>query len=392
MNSLLTLRKPLQKINSTVWTMSISHLLIEVYLMMHISLIPVFIKEFDLTLFQISFLVSIPTLVALVFSLFSGIIVDKVGAKPVLILSMCLQVFGGSLVAECWNVVSLFLGVTLIWIASPLYHNSGLTAISTDTYDKERSRAMGTHNALGSFGAFLGLISLSIILIYDSWRLAYLIWIIPISFWAVLLFRINIVSDTSNNNCDIKEPKHVLSANFLRFLCSIIACQIGTIVILTFMTSYMVVERNISEAMASLIFSIGPLIGIFSSFFAGYASSRVGDKRFLFFAMLFSATFAILIPFASTISLLATAFISFNFFSHSMFPPITSIIATLSPSNRRGLAYSVFISVYQIVFALTPPITAKLIEFSSLLIMFPLSFLLIIISMLTLKLSGIDLP
>ena len=388
MNTFQTVRISFPKVRNIVWTMSISHLFIEIYLMMHISLIPVFIKEFNLSLFQISFLISIPTLVGLIVSLLSGVIVDKIGAKPVLILSMGLQFLGGLLIAECWDIILLFTGVTLIWIASPLYHNSGLTTISTNTYDKELSRAMGTHNALGSVGSFLGLISLSIILVYGNWRLSYLIWAIPILLWTMLLFKVNIVSDTPNVSNKNRDPKLILSANLVRFLFSITTCQMGAVVILTFITSYMVVERNISEAMASLVFSIGPLIGILSSFFAGLASSRIGDKRFLFIAMLFSATFATVIPIMPTIGLLATAFLSFSFFAHSMFPPITAIVATLSPPNRRGMAYSAFISVYQVIFALTPPIVAKIVELSSLWVMFPISFVLIIISMVILKLFG----
>jgi len=47
-----------------------SHLLTEVYFLMHLVLIPVFLEEFNLSLFEVSFIVTIPTAIGLVMNFF----------------------------------------------------------------------------------------------------------------------------------------------------------------------------------------------------------------------------------------------------------------------------------------------------------------------------------
>jgi len=373
---------------NTVWSMNISHFFIEIYLFMHISLIPIFIKEFKLSLFEVSFIATIPTLAGLIVSLVSGLLIDRIGAKPILVLGMALQVFGGFLVAECWDTLLLYVGVTFISTASPLYHNSGLATISRVLENKTLSKAIGIHNAMGSFGAFLGLITLPIILVYRNWRFSYLVWTVPILIWTLLLLRLKInFNYMPKEGAEIKSERVVIFKSFIRFLLSMSLFLIGFVSINTFITSYMVLERGLSEAIASLIYAIGPLIGIISSISAGQLSSRVGDRRFLVLIMIGSAICAIGIPFTPSTSILAIVYLFFSFFSNSVWTPMTSITASLTPLNRRGFAYSLSMSTLQIVFVITPPLIAKIVEFSSLWIMFPISFVLIVMGVLALRIS-----
>ena len=375
---------------NNVWSMNISHFFIEIYLFMHISLIPIFIKEFHLSLFQVSFIATIPTLAGLIVSLISGVLIDKIGAKPILVIGMALQVFGGFLVAECWDLVFLFVGVTFISTASPLYHNSGLATISRVLENQALSKAVGIHNAMGSFGAFLGLITLPIILVYKNWRFSYLIWTVPILIWTLLLLRLKIDSSYKSKGSNVvKSERTILLKSFIRFLLSMGLCQMGFIAISTFITSYMVLEKGLSETIASLIFAIGPLIGIISSISAGQLSSRVGDRKFLVLIMIGAAICVIGIPFTPTTSILAIVYLFFSFFSNSIWTPMTSITASLTPLNRRGFAYSLSMSTFQLVFVITPPLVAKIVEFSSFWIMFPVSFILIIVSIFALGISTI---
>ena len=82
-----------------VLAISMSHLLTEVYFLMHLVLIPVFLEEFNLSLFEVSFIVTIPTAIGLIMNFFSGFMVDRIGAKPILLSGMILQGFGGAIVA-----------------------------------------------------------------------------------------------------------------------------------------------------------------------------------------------------------------------------------------------------------------------------------------------------
>jgi MFS family permease len=208
--------------------------------------------------------------------------------------------------------------------------------------------------------------------------------------WTLLLLRLKIDSSyKSKGSTEFKSEPTILLKSFIRFLLSMGLCQMGFVIITIYITSYMVLERGLSEAIASLIFAIGPLIGIISSISAGHLSSRVGDRKFLVMIMIGSAICIISIPFTPTTSILAIAYLFFSFFSNSIWTPMTSITASLTPLNRRGFAYSLSMSTFQLVFVITPPLIATIIELFSFWVMFPLSSLLIIVSIFALRMSTI---
>jgi MFS family permease len=108
---------------------------------------PIFIKNFSLSIFEVSVIVTGPRIFSLITSLVSGALIDRVGAKPLLISGMFSQALGGILVYISRDVLSLFLGITFINIASPLYHNSGLSTISRFLDGKKLNGMLGIHNA-----------------------------------------------------------------------------------------------------------------------------------------------------------------------------------------------------------------------------------------------------
>ncbi|WP_455280589.1 MFS transporter [[Eubacterium] cellulosolvens] len=371
-----------------VLAIGISHLLTEVYFLMHLVLIPVFLEEFNLGLFEVSFIVTVPTAIGLVMNFFSGFTVDRIGAKPILLLGMAVQGFGGLVVAESWTVITLIFGLTCISVASSFYHNSGLSTISGSLMPNKLSKAMGLHNAMGAGGASLGLLTLTLALTYGDWRSAYIIWIIPTWIWCLFLMRTRHLPYYEKHEKDHRPSKSILTKDFVSFLSSMGIRQAGITVILTFMTTYMVFIKGFTETTSSFIFTLGPPIGILSSLFAGYLGFMLGDKKVLMLVILGAAGTVILMPFTSTTIFLIIVFLCFAFFKDSVWAPISSITAKLTPSNRRGLAYSLSMSTQQSIIAFTPPIAAKFIEGTSLNAMFPLSFSLLIISTIILNFSS----
>jgi len=352
---------------------------IEIFFLMHLALIPVFLKEFNLTLIEASLIVTVPTSLGLLTNVSSGFLVDKIGPKPILVCGMMLQAIGGFVVASSWDIISLISGASCIGIASSLYHNSGLSIMSKGLRKYELSKGMGFHSAMGSVGTTMGLLSLPIMLTYYNWRLAYIIWTIPILFWAFNLMRIRLRSINLPEKTRVRSARSILSKDFVTFLIAMGFRQSGAIIIITFITTYMVLFRGLSEATSSLIFAIGPLIGIFSSLLSGYLGYLLGDKKVLILVMVGAMFSVVFIPFASTTSLLVLIFLCFTFFNQAVWAPMASVTATLTPANRRGLGYSLSMSTQQAIIAISPLLAAKLIEDSSLLSMFPLSVVLICI-------------
>ncbi|MGB9727045.1 MAG: MFS transporter [Nitrososphaeria archaeon] len=382
-------RLSLDKVNP-VWLMNISHMLIEVYLFIHISLMPLFIKNFNLSIFEVSVVVTGPRIFSLITSLVSGALIDEFGAKPLLVLGMFSQAFGGILVYISRDVLSLFLGITFINIASPLYHNSGLSTISRFLDGKKLNGMLGVHNALGSLGSATGLFLLPIILIYGDWRLAYLIWIPPILVWAILLIRLKNIDTKIDRRKRNFSMNLIFTKNFVNFLLALSLSFAASTTLTTYITSYLVFEKKVSEAISSLIFAVGPILGIFSSIFSGKVSSLFGEKRFLLTIMLLSALSIVLMPFSSSTIMLAALYVTFSFFNSAIWPPISAMTACLTPASFRGTGYSLTTSAYQLLFAITPPLVAKAIEIYSLEIIFPISFILMLACTILLKFVNIS--
>jgi MFS family permease len=360
----------------------------EVYLMMHLALIPVFITEFHLTLFQVSFIASVPTAVGILMNVAVGYLVDKIGAKPLLVIGLIIQAVGGLIVSQSSTFELLILGLTCIGISNPLYHNPGLSTISKSLSEHDLMRGAGIHAASGSVGISMGLFGLSLFLIYNQWRLAYLIWIVPFLVWAILLLRVKMVTPPQHKKQifdEIDNKGRLLKKAFIFFLIALGLSQAGTTAIQTFMTTYMVLGRGIPKATASLIFTLGPLISITGALFSGYFGGRLGDFKMLMLMIGITSVSSILLPLTPTDLLLTVVFASFTFFSCTVWPPINSMTASLSPINKRGLAYSLSQTTFQAMSALSPPITAMIIESTSLIMMFPFSFLLLLASMLALR-------
>ena len=364
----------------SIWTIAISHMFIEIFFLMHLALIPVFLKEFNLTLVEASLIVTVPTSLGLLTNVSSGFLVDRIGPKPILVCGMMLQAIGGFVVASSWDIMSLLSGASCIGIASSFYHNSGLSIISKDLKKYELSKGMGFHSAMGSVGTTMGLLTLPIMLTYYNWRLAYIIWTIPILFWAFNLMRIRLRSINLPERTKVRSARSILSKDFVSFLIAMGFRQSGAIIIVTFITTYMVLLRDLSEVTSSLIFAIGPPMGIFSSLISGYLGYSLGNKKVLILVMVGAMFSVAFMHFAPTTLLLVLIFLCFMFFNQAVWAPLASITATLTPSNRRGLGYSLSMSSQQAIIAVSPLLAAKLIEDSSLLIMFPLSVALIFIS------------
>jgi len=360
----------------------------EVYLMMHLALIPVFITEFHLTLFQVSFIATVPTAVGILMNIAAGYLVDKISAKPLLVLGLVVQALGGFTVSQSSSFELLMLGLTCIGISNPLYHNPGLSTISKSLSDRDLIKGAGIHAASGSVGIAMGLFGLSLFLVYNQWRLAYLVWTVPFLVWAVLLLRVKMVTPPKNKEQKfdgINNDGQLLNKAFIFFLITLGLSQAGTAVIQTFMTTYMVLGRGLPEATASLIFTLGPLISITGALFSGYFGGRLGDFKMLMLMIGITSISSILLPITPTALLLTVVFASFTFFSCTVWPPLNSMTASLTPVKKRGLAYSLSQTTFQAMSALSPPLAAKLIESSSLTMMFPFSFLLLLASMVALR-------
>jgi MFS family permease len=179
---------------------------------------------------------------------------------------------------------------------------------------------------------------------------------------------------------------HALSPGLLIFLIVIAIREIGATGTSTFMTTYFVDFRNLSEATASLVFALGPIIGILGSLGGGYFGEKLGPRKTLNYIILCCTISLLALSFASHLYSIAIVYLIYTVFSNALWSPMNTIVASVTPESERGLSYSYYFFTEGLMDSIAPSIAAGVIELSSVWHIFPFSAAFFIISLLVLRL------
>jgi MFS family permease len=374
-----------------LWMICTTHMFIEVYLLMQVALIPVIIHEFQLNLLEASLVATVPNLVALLLNIPSGFLADRFSPNQLLFASMVVEGISGLLISQASNFGILVVELSLLKISSPLYHISGLSQISRFTKPEKMGRSIGFHNALGNVGAAAGLISLTAFLATIGWRWTYLFWSVPIAVWGFIVLT---SSQLKNKHPEKTTDKHsrglarwslLFSSGFAILLAMVGIREVGSTGSQTFMTTYFVGMRGLSEAAASLIFGLGPFIGIIGSVIGGYLCERIGAKNAFNWVTLAAAACLFALSLMSQLHLLVIIYLLYSFFGSAVWSPINTIVARVTPSSERGLAYSLYFFTEGLLASVTPTLAAGVIELTSIWFIFPLSVTFLTASVIVLR-------
>jgi MFS family permease len=363
---------------------------LEVYYLVQVALIPVFIREFQLGLFEASLVATVPGLVQLIMNLPFGFLADRMSTNGLLCASMIIEAVSAFAISQSNSYLLLVLFASGLRIASPLYHITGLSNISRAITQERMSRSMGIHNALGSLGSAIGLVSLAVFQLTIGWRYIYLFWPIPIFIWGLFILRsqhLKILNPHKNKErVSLKRLPLIFSGGFIIFLVAIGLREVGGTGISTFMTTYLVENKGLSEALASLIFGLGPFMGIVGSLCGGYLGEKVGAKKMLNLAMVGCIFSLAGLAVVSHLDLLALIYVSYAFFANSVWSPMNTLVADLTPKNDRGLSYSVYFLTEGLIVSSTPVFSAAVIGLTNIWIIFPFSIVFIIAGLTVLQL------
>lgn len=373
------------------WLACFTHMFLETFLLIQIALIPTFVREFELSLLEASLAVTIPMVVQLIMNIPSGMLAERFSMKHLLFASMVIEGVSALFLSQTRSFWALVLGVSVMRISSPIYHISGLSRISMLTKREQLSRAMGFHNAFGNLGAAIGVVSLSVFLPTLGWRWIYLFWSLPILAWGFIVLRFPQLDTVRTEKTEEElisrgsQLSAVFSKGFLIFLLVICFRAVGVAGANTFIPTYFVMERKLLESTASLIFGLGPFMGIAGSIVAGTLGDRVGAKKMLSLAILGSAFSLIVLSLLSDLYLLVPVFLILSFFDSLVWTPMNTLVVDMTPEVVRGLGFSVYFMIGGLISAISPIMAAKVIELSSILYLFPFSAFLVFVGLVILQ-------
>jgi len=373
------------------WMICITHMLLEVYLLIQVALIPVYIREFQLSILEASLVATIPSLIQLLMNVPFGFLVDRFQVKHLLFFSMAIEGASALLLSQTNSFWTLVFGASMMKLSSPLYHISGLSQISRLVTQGKTSRSIGIHNALGSLGVAIGAISLPFFLSSLGWRWTYLFWAIPVLIWGFIMLRSSQLETRTLERKDVKRWKAlerlslVLHINFLIFLVAIGLREVGITGISTFMTTYLVKMRGFSEAISSLVFGLGPVMGIVGALGGGYLGEKINAKKTLSLSILGCGVTLYALSQTSQLYLLTLIYLMYAFFSHSVWTPMNTIVSDITPRTERGLSFSVYFFSEGLITSIAPISAAAVIELSNISYIFPFSIVFIAAGLIVLQ-------
>ena len=294
-------------------------------------------SEYEISLVKLGTLVTTQFLFMGIGGLPAGVLVDRFGSKPILIIYFiglslsCLWLYNSS------SYSSFVIGMASLGMIAGLYHPAGLKIIS---HAKDVSRYMAYHGVFGSIGLASGPLFAAWISTTYTWRVAYLV----VAFISCCGFILTLLYSEEK----IENPKwpsfkvNLSRTHIILFTVSAIwgIAHHGVFNFLPYYFSERVELGFNPVSEGGLLTGFVLLLGILGQLFGGKIGSEYPRKSLLIWVVGLNIPFLILMTFSwgTPLIIFACMMGAVNF----MFQPISnSLIADVSPVQGRGLIYGI---------------------------------------------------
>ena len=348
--------------NAELLVMAFTHFANHVYTQIHLALIPVFMREFDLSLTHVGIMVMIPMLSEAVATIPAGLLADRLGYFRQVIISLGITAGAALLMTQAWNPYFVVLALSLLAISTTIYHPPAYGAVS-QMFQERKSRALGVHGAGGTLGWALGPLSVGALL-NVGWRSVYLLWIPPTLLCVFLLTRMKPLETTISRSNERPEGsvKSVLTTGLLIVLSMIAINSMGRQIVSTLTSPYVVLARGFTVQEASYIMGAMSLTGIIAAPIGGLFADKLGERKWLTMTMTASTLALIVFIRTETISMLLLCAVAYGYLVYSGMGATAALISYFTPVSRRGLGYALFFLPSYVVGAVAPVVGTTLAE------------------------------
>ena len=367
---------------STVAFLVSTHFMIHVFTDVVPAILPTLRAELGIGLIQSSLLVSVPLLVQVFFYIPAGIISDR-RYVATLVAGFVVTAIAAFIIPFSTTFVLIIIGFSLLHLGSTLYHPPSLKAAS-DVPVSRLNRVMALHLAGGSLGLATGPIVLGALMPTFGWRFVFYLWIAP-----VLIVSLFPILYSRGRRARIKKAdqgiygsfRSLLSGPFLIIIVMGVLAEATFVNLGTFTTTFFTGAIGMSPSMASMIFGIGPMVGIMGALGGSSLSDRLGTRRAMFAILLtISGSLAALSMAQNSVSA-ALLYIFYRAWVSAVLALMNVLITTNSPSSSRSLAFSLYFLIVNLAGALAPSATSVLVETTSIIAIFPVSIIMIAAAM-----------
>lgn len=385
-------------IKSWLMILTITHMLTHVCGRIHIAIFPIIRNEFNLSLRQLGLIAAIPHLCQVIISIPTGLIIDKVGSKRMIILSLFLSILGSIIASRSINPFILTIAISLFYINTTIYHASSYTFITNLFSNRDISKAIGIQDIGDNFGKAIGPISASILIGYFflGWRQVYLFWIIPVFIGIIGVISIRVKPYVKSKENIVKseyklQSDSIFTSSLVFFIFFISISAMARQIVGVFIPIYLVDHWGLSNNLSSLIYGSSALMGIVGAPAGGFFASKLGEKKWLL-AVLSLACISLGLALAIPNVIAFVILYLFYVFSNTLAMSARSaLMAWFSPSRKRGLGYALYFLPGSIMGVFAPLFAANFADIFGLTSIFYVALVINIMSLILLK-FGIKIP
>jgi MFS family permease len=333
--------------SSSLLIMIVTHTLVHAAGTMRATLFPVLKAEFSLTNQQIGLIIAIPSLLQFLFSIPSGMISDRFGAKKLIAASIVIAAVGALLGSVSTTPWMFIVASTLLTLNSTIYHPPAQSYVSDIASPQDRSRIMGIWFAGGTTGVSLGPLSITILMgvFAFTWRQIYGFWVIPILLGLVGLYFLKppaeMVKKEVRDSWEEEETVDtLLNSNMIFLLLSGTVRRFGGGLTAGFMTIWLAEAQGWNIGQIGMMLAASSLVGLVASPLGGELAYRYGEKKLFVTTLLGSYAFFALAFFLKGYWPFMAAYIIHRFFGILGMPASMTLTSKLSPPKQRGVGFA----------------------------------------------------
>ena len=325
-----------------LWIISYHHACNDGTLMALVALLPIFVKDFDLTYYEVGLLGS-GLLITVVVQYAVGRFADRMFSRYLLELGAALMGLSFLLMLMVNNFEGLFLAVISMRVGGAFYHPVGTSWITREYAGPYLETALGIQSGVGNFGVIIALATSGFIGDMFTWRAPCILWAV-LNLSAVLLGTLLVREGMIKARVvrRIAATSSRVTLGKMMFLIVPIVSG-GALYQITAYFGPINLARTLdwNAGSADLIFALWIGIGTVTSYYFGALSARVGKYRLLWIGYLVSLVAAIILSLTTDWRLIAPTLLVFGAFLFVTYPALFSLVTELTGEEERGTAFGI---------------------------------------------------
>jgi len=240
-------------------------------------LFPYLRGEFNLAHWQLGFLLSVFSIPYALMQLPSGILSDRFGRRNLIITGLFVAFLGNALTSVVRNYDELLIYRFLAGLGEGTLFAPSMAFLIEQFPERRRGRSISVYGVGMSVGSicaplFAGLFFQSI-----NWRIFFIIAATPMIFIAVALWKLvkepEIPEQASSKSGFLKNLRQVFTKSVV-ILVGVYLINAWVGATMSFLPVYLVEQLGLNPSLANLIYTIIPVMGIFSMLLAGVVSDK----------------------------------------------------------------------------------------------------------------------